>query len=94
MEYKYDVTLSFAGEDRVYVEKTAQILVDNGIKVFYDKLTFAFVEMPKFTKKEDEHILTVETTGALKPREIILGGINELAKRLEEFKEIIANFKE
>jgi len=46
------------------------------------------------TKKEDEHILTVETTGALKPGEIILGGINELAKRLEEFKEILANFKE
>ena len=46
------------------------------------------------TKKEDEHILTVETTGALAPREIILGGINELAKTLEEFKEIIANFKE
>ena len=46
------------------------------------------------TKKEDEHVLTVETTGALKPREIILGGINELAKRLEEFKEILANFKE
>ena len=46
------------------------------------------------TKKEDEHILTVETTGALKPGEIILGGINELAKRLEEFKEILASFKE
>jgi len=46
------------------------------------------------TKKEDEHILTVETTGALKPREIILGGINELAKRLKEFKEILDNFKE
>jgi len=46
------------------------------------------------TKKEDEHILTVETTGALKPREIIIGGINELTKRLEEFKEILANFKE
>ena len=46
------------------------------------------------TKKEDEHILTVETTGALEPEEIILGGINELAKRLEEFKEILANFKE
>ena len=46
------------------------------------------------TKKEDEHILTVETTGALKPREIILGGISELAKRLEEFKEILANLKE
>jgi len=46
------------------------------------------------TKKEDEHILTVETTGALKPREIILGGISELAERLEEFKEILVNFKE
>jgi len=46
------------------------------------------------TKKEDEHILTVETTGALKPGEIILGGISELAKRLEEFKEILADFKE
>jgi DNA-directed RNA polymerase subunit D len=46
------------------------------------------------TKKEDEHVLTVETTGALKPGEIILGGISELAKTLEEFKEILANFKE
>ena len=46
------------------------------------------------TKKEDEYILTVETTGALKPGEIILGGINELAKRLEEFKEILTGFKE
>ena len=46
------------------------------------------------TKKEDEHILTVETTGALTPGEIIVGGINELAKRLEEFKKILANFKE
>lgn len=46
------------------------------------------------TKKEDEHILTVETTGALKPSEIILGGISELAKRLKEFKEILENFKE
>ena len=46
------------------------------------------------TKKEDEHILTVETTGALKPGEIILGSISELAKTLEEFKEILANFEE
>jgi len=46
------------------------------------------------TKKEDEHVLTVETTGALNPGEIIIGGINELTKRLEEFKEILTNFKE
>jgi hypothetical protein len=37
MEFKYDVTLSFAGEDRQYVEKVAQTLSDNGVKVFYDK---------------------------------------------------------
>jgi len=37
MEYKYDIALSFAGEDREYVDKVAKILVDHGIKVFYDK---------------------------------------------------------
>lgn len=37
MEYKYDVTLSFAGEDREYVEKVANTLQENGVKVFYDK---------------------------------------------------------
>ena len=33
----YDVALSFAGEDRVYVEKVASILKDMGLHVFYDK---------------------------------------------------------
>ncbi|MDI9312175.1 MAG: TIR domain-containing protein [Limnohabitans sp.] len=37
MDYKYDVTLSFAGEDREYVEKVANTLHENGVKVFYDK---------------------------------------------------------
>ncbi|MET4084266.1 hypothetical protein ABIB40_004242 [Pedobacter sp. UYP30] len=37
MEYKYDIALSFAGEDREYVDKVAQILKENGIKVFYDR---------------------------------------------------------
>lgn len=35
--YKYDVALSFAGEDREYVEDVAIFLKDIGIKVFYDK---------------------------------------------------------
>ena len=46
------------------------------------------------TDKEDEHVLTVETTGALKPSEIILTGIDELTKRLKEFKENLSNLKE
>jgi len=46
------------------------------------------------TDKDDEHILTVETTGALEPKQIILSGIEELSKRLEEFKEILVNLEE
>ena len=34
--FKYDIALSFAGEDRDIVEHFASILRDRGIKVFYD----------------------------------------------------------
>ena len=43
--------------------------------------------------KNDEYVLTIETTGALEPQEIILAGIDELAKRLNGFKEIIDDLK-
>lgn len=33
---EYDVVLSFAGEDRKYVERTASFLRKSGVKVFYD----------------------------------------------------------
>ena len=46
------------------------------------------------TDKDDEHVLTVETTGSLEPKQIILSGIEELSKRLEEFKEILVNLEE
>lgn len=36
VEYYYDVALSFAGEDRDYVEKIATILKSLKINVFYD----------------------------------------------------------
>ena len=45
------------------------------------------------TNKDDERILTVETTGALEPKHIILAGINELSSRLDSFKEIISDLK-
>jgi hypothetical protein len=35
--YDYDVTLSFAGEDRGYVEQVAAALYALGIRVFYDR---------------------------------------------------------
>jgi hypothetical protein len=37
MSFDYDVALSFAGEDREYVDKVAEILREMGIQVFYDK---------------------------------------------------------
>ncbi len=36
-KFEYDVALSFAGEDREYVEKVANYLKGKGIKFFYDK---------------------------------------------------------
>lgn len=37
IKYTYDVALSFAGENRAYVEDVATFLKDMGIRVFYDK---------------------------------------------------------
>ena len=34
--FEWDVALSFAGEDRQYVEEVARLLNDEGIRVFYD----------------------------------------------------------
>jgi hypothetical protein len=34
---RYDVVLSFAGEDRAYVEQVADFLNERGVVVFYDK---------------------------------------------------------
>jgi hypothetical protein len=36
-KYKYEIALSFAGEDRKYAEELANALISRKIKVFYDK---------------------------------------------------------
>ena len=36
-KFDYDIALSFAGEDRKYVEQVASFLLKSGLKVFYDK---------------------------------------------------------
>ena len=41
------------------------------------------------TDSEDEHILTVESTGALAPEQIILAGMDELNNRIAKFKDTI-----
>ena len=37
MSFRYDVCLSFAGEDRTYVEQVAEALLRQRLRVFYDK---------------------------------------------------------
>ena len=39
--------------------------------------------------KEDEKILTVESTGALNPEQIVLEGVEEVSRRVVEFKDMI-----
>ena len=46
------------------------------------------------TDKVDEYVLTVETAGSLEPKQIVIAGIEELSKRLEEFKEFLVNLIE
>jgi len=45
------------------------------------------------TDKEEEYVLTVESTGALTPQQIFIGGVEELSKRLEEFNTILKEIK-
>ncbi|MBT5200461.1 MAG: DNA-directed RNA polymerase subunit D [Thaumarchaeota archaeon] len=46
------------------------------------------------TEKEGESTLTVESTGALDPEQIIISGINEVNEKLGEFKEMIGQLSE
>jgi len=45
------------------------------------------------TEKENEKILTVESTGALDPKHIILSSVEQLSTKLSEFKTIISEIK-
>jgi len=51
-ENAYEVVLSFAGEDREYVEEVAKYLKNNDVKVFYDK----YEEVTLWGKDLAEHL--------------------------------------
>ncbi len=42
------------------------------------------------TNNPDEHVLTIETTGSLTPKEVLRAAIEELEKRLGEFQKNVA----
>ena len=52
------------------------------------------ISMLTDTDKDDEKILTIESTGALNPEQIVLEGVQEVSRRVVEFKDMINNIKE
>ena len=45
------------------------------------------------TGKKTERLLTIESTGALTPKQIIIAGVDELSNRLVEFKDLLGHLK-
>ncbi len=60
----------------------------------HSKWNSANISMLTETDKEDERVLTVESTGALSPEQIILAGVNEVSNRLDQFKDMINQIEE
>ena len=82
--------IQLAPGQRIKVECYARL----GRGTEHAKWNSANISVLTETNKEDERILTVESTGALKPEQIIIAGVDELSNRLSEFKEIINQLKE
>ena len=82
--------IHLAPGQRVKLEAYARL----GRGTEHSKWNSANVSILTNTDKTDEYVLTVETTGSLEPKQIVIAGIEELSKRLQEFKEILVNLKE
>jgi DNA-directed RNA polymerase subunit D len=82
--------IQLAAGQRIKIECYARL----GRGTEHAKWNSANISVLTETNKEDERILTVESTGALKPEQIIIAGVDELSTRLTEFKEIIGQLKE
>ena len=82
--------VQLAAGQRIKVECYARL----GRGTEHAKWNSANISVLTETNKEDERVLTIESTGALKPEQIILAGVDELSNRLSEFKEIIGQLKE
>ena len=61
-----------------------------GIGTEHAKWNSANIATLTDSENENEKILTVETTGALEPKHIILSSVEQLASRLSEFKTTIS----
>ena len=78
-----------AAGQRIKLEAYARL----GRGTEHAKWNSANVSVLTNSDNDGEYVLTVETAGSLEPRQIVIAGIEELSKRLEEFKEILVNLK-
>ena len=82
--------VELAPGQRIKVECYARL----GRGTEHAKWNSANVSMLTETDKDDERILTVESTGALNPEQIILSGVEEVGHRLADFKDTINQISE
>ena len=81
--------VELAPGQRVKVEAYARL----GKGLEHAKWNSSNISVLTETDKEDERILTVESTGAVIPAQIILAGVSELSNNLVEFKDILGQIK-
>ena len=82
--------VQLAPGQRIKVECYARL----GRGTEHAKWNSANVAMLTETDKDDERILTIESTGALDPAQIVLSGVDEVSKRITEFKDMIGQIEE
>ncbi|MGH1567033.1 MAG: DNA-directed RNA polymerase subunit D [Nitrosopumilus sp.] len=82
--------IQLAPGQRIKVECYARL----GRGTEHAKWNSANISMLTETDKEDERVLTIESTGSLSPEQIILAGVDEVNKRLDEFKDMINQIEE
>ena len=81
--------VQLAPGQRIKVECYARL----GRGTEHAKWNSANVSMLTETDKENERILTIESTGALNPEQIILAGVDEVSNRLGQFKDMIGQIE-
>jgi DNA-directed RNA polymerase subunit D len=81
--------VTLAAGQKVKVEAYARL----GRGLEHAKWNSANIAVLTGTDKDNERVLTVESTGALEPHQIINASIEELANRIEYFKESINEMK-
>ena len=82
--------VELAQGQRIKVECYARL----GRGTEHAKWNSANISMLTETDKDNEKVLTIESTGALNPEQIILAGVDEVSNRLGEFKDTINKIEE